>query len=37
MVHNIASAVYNATGAEGLNTGQNNGKAASDRSHVPRI
>lgn len=28
MVHNIASAVYSATGAQGLNTGQNNGKAA---------
>jgi histidine triad (HIT) family protein len=28
VVHNIASAVYNATGAQGLNTGQNNGKAA---------
>lgn len=28
VVHNIAAAVYNATGAQGLNTGQNNGKAA---------
>ena len=28
VVHTIASAVYNATGAQGLNTGQNNGKAA---------
>lgn len=28
VVHNIASAVYGATGAQGLNTGQNNGKAA---------
>ena len=28
VVHNIASAVYSATGAQGLNTGQNNGKAA---------
>ena len=28
VVHAIASAVYNATGAQGLNTGQNNGKAA---------
>lgn len=28
VVHNIASAVYTATGAQGLNTGQNNGKAA---------
>ncbi len=28
VVHTIASAVYSATGAQGLNTGQNNGKAA---------
>lgn len=28
VVHTIASAVFNATGAQGLNTGQNNGKAA---------
>jgi histidine triad (HIT) family protein len=28
LVHTIASAVYTATGAQGLNTGQNNGKAA---------
>ncbi len=28
IVHTIALAVYNATGAQGLNTGQNNGKAA---------
>ena len=28
VVHTIASAVYDATGAQGLNTGQNNGKAA---------
>lgn len=28
VVHIIASAVYSATGAQGLNTGQNNGRAA---------
>lgn len=28
VVHSIATAVYTATGAQGLNTGQNNGKAA---------
>ena len=28
VVHTIASAVYSATRAQGLNTGQNNGKAA---------
>lgn len=28
VVHGIAAAVYTATGAQGLNTGQNNGKAA---------
>lgn len=28
VVHTIASAVFNATRAQGLNTGQNNGKAA---------
>ena len=28
VVHTIASAVFNATGAQGLNTGQNNGRAA---------
>ena len=28
VVHTIASAVYNATGAQALNTGQNNGRAA---------
>ena len=37
VVHTIASAVYSATGAQGLNTGQNNGKAGkSDCPSCPR-